>query len=233
MFATKSARMLGLSVLLCVALSLFGELTHHPVLLYICKPLATILILTVPLIQWRNQHSPYALFISIGLFFSLLGDVALLIPGRFFLYGLVFFLFAHISYLIAFSGNVEFPARPTVWLPYLALAATLFAILYPNLPAELRIPVALYALTLSSMAAQAMGRFLILKNHPARNAAIGALFFILSDSLLSLDHFHSAIFLAPVVILIPYYLAQWLIALSTDPLPPPAQNHYDAQTPSS
>ena len=105
MFATKSARMLGLSVLLCVTLSLFGELTHRSVLLYICKPLATILILTVPLIQWRNQHSPYALFISIGLFFSLLGDVALLFPERFFLYGLVFFLFAHISYLIAFSGQ--------------------------------------------------------------------------------------------------------------------------------
>jgi uncharacterized membrane protein YhhN len=215
MFATKSFRALGLSVLICVSLSLLGELTHHPVLLYIFKPLATILILGLPLSQWLKQRSSYALLIGIGLFFSLLGDGALLFPERYFLHGLVFFLLAHFIYLLAFSRNMKFPAHPGFWIFYFAFAAALCAFLIPNLPSTLKIPVALYAILLSSMAAQAMGRFLILKTRPARGAAIGALFFMLSDSLLSLDRFHSAILLAPVVILIPYYLAQWLIALST------------------
>ncbi len=219
MFTSKPIRVLGLSVLLCLSLALLGEFTRHPTLIYIFKPLATILVLAMPLAQWQRQRSPYARNISIGLFFSLLGDIALIFAERYFLYGLLFFLLAHITYLIAFSLKVKFPARPAVWPLYLAFAVILYAFEFSNLPVTLRIPVAVYALLLTSMAAQSMGRFLILKTVPAGNAAAGALFFLLSDALLSLDRFHAVISLAPVVILLPYYLAQWFIALSTLPCP--------------
>ena len=215
MFARTRTRIFGLLLLITVSLLLFGELARHPSIIYIFKPPATILILLVSLAQWHRYRAPYARYISIGLFFSFLGDLALIFPSRFFLLGLLFFLLAHIAYLVAFSRGLKFPTRPFIWLPYLTFGAALYAILFPNLPAELKIPVAFYALLLTSMAAQAMVRFIVFKNHPARSAAIGALLFMLSDSLLSLDRFHSSLPLAPAAILIPYYLAQWFIALST------------------
>ena len=93
---------------------------------------------------------------------------------------------------------------------------TLYVLLYPNVPFRLRLPVLLYSLLLASMAAQAMGRALLLKTTRSHRAAAGAFFFVLSDSLLAFDRFHSVILLSPVLILVPYYIAQWLIARSTD-----------------
>ncbi len=220
MFAISPNRIIGILVLLAVFFVLFGEFVHLPGLIYVFKPLATILILAISLRHWRQQHSVYPLFISVGLFFSLLGDIALIFPAQFFQQGLLFFLITHVAYLVAFSLHVRFFARPFMWFFYLAFGAALYAFLFPNLPAGLKISVAFYSLLLTSMAAQAMGRFLILKTQPTRFAAIGALFFMLSDSLLSLDRFHAHLPAVAFFVLIPYYLAQWLIALSTLPASP-------------
>jgi len=67
-----------------------------------------------------------------------------------------------------------------------------------------------------SMAAQAMGRSFLLRTSAARFAAIGALLFVLSDGLLALNRFYAPLRLAPLLILVPYYTGQWLIASSTD-----------------
>jgi uncharacterized membrane protein YhhN len=75
--------------------------------------------------------------------------------------------------------------------------------------------VAVYAFALATMAAQAMGRYLWLRTGAALLAAVGALFFMVSDGLLATDRFRAAIPYAAVVVLVPYYIAQMLIALST------------------
>ena len=210
-----SSNLVGLLVAIAVLLTLAGHLLSHPWLEYFFKPLASVLILSIALSQWRSDKRPYSFWIAIGLFFSLVGDIALLWPACYFLPGLAAFLVTHIAYLIAFTRDAKFPARPFIWLLYLAIAAALFILLFPDLPRGLKIPVALYSLLLATMASQAMGRFLVLKSRSTRNAALGAILFMLSDLLLAFDHFHSAIFLAPVLVLTPYYLAQWLIACST------------------
>jgi uncharacterized membrane protein YhhN len=207
----------GLLAAVAVLLGLAGHLLAHPWLAYLFKPLATVLILFIALSEWRSDKRLYSASIAIGLCFSLLGDVALLWPDLYFLPGLAAFLLTHLSYFVAFTRDAKFPARPSIWVLYLAIAAAMFAFLFPNLPSSLKIPVALYSLLLASMAAQAMGRYLILKTSPARLAATGALLFMLSDVLLAFDHFHSAIPFAPLLVLAPYYLAQWLIARSTAP----------------
>jgi uncharacterized membrane protein YhhN len=207
----------GLLAAVAVLLGLAGHLLAHPWLAYLFKPLATVLILFIALSEWRSDKRLYSASIAIGLCFSLLGDVALLWPDLYFLPGLAAFLVTHLSYLMAFTRDAKFPARPSVWVLYLAIASAVFVFLFPNLPSSLKIPVALYSLLLASMAAQAMGRYLTLKTSPARLAATGAILFMLSDLLLAFDHFHSAIPLAPLLVLTPYYLAQWLIARSTAP----------------
>jgi len=205
----------GSLVAIAVLLTLAGHLLSISWLSYLFKPLATLLLFSIAFSHWFSHRNPYALWIAIGLLFSLAGDVALLWPALYFLLGLAAFLLTHIAYLIAFTRDAKFPARLVIWLLYLAIAGAFYALLFPNLPNNLKAPVAFYALLLASMTAQATGRSLVLKTQPARLAAMGAILFMLSDLLLAFDRFHTALLLAPVLILIPYYLAQWLIALST------------------
>ena len=214
----NSSTLTGVLVAAAVALVLAGHLLLFPWLVYLFKPLATILILSIAFRNRRKLADSYSLWITTGLLCSLVGDVLLIWPSLFFLAGLSAFLLAHIAYLAAFTRDVKFPARPSIWFSYLAIAVALYAFLYPNLPVRLRLAVFIYSALLSSMAAQAMGRAILLKTTPSYRAAIGAIFFMLSDFLLAFDRFHVLILLAPVLILIPYYLAQWLIAHSTDSL---------------
>jgi uncharacterized membrane protein YhhN len=209
---TKTAAFLtAVAVILAIA----GQLADVPWLVYIFKPLATILIILVAFANWRARHDRYALWITVGLIFSLSGDIWLIWGARYFLFGLAAFLCAHIAYLIAFTRDVKFPARPIVWLLYLAIGAALCTILWPKLFAALKLPVALYTFFLASMAAQAMGRFLTLRTPFARLAAIGAAFFLLSDTLLAINEFYTPLPFSVLSVLGSYYLAQWLIASST------------------
>jgi uncharacterized membrane protein YhhN len=140
-----------------------------------------------------------------GLVLSLAGDVALLWPTRGFLPGLIAFLLAHAAYLVAFTRRTRLAAR---WLPfaiYAAVAGAILAVLWPGVPAALRIPVAVYVVFLSAMAAQASlagGRVL----------ALGGALFVASDALLATNKFHTPLPWAPLWILATYWSAQWCIA---------------------
>jgi uncharacterized membrane protein YhhN len=211
---------LSLVFLLAALSSVAGSFYANPRLHDLFTPLATTCILALAASNWLAFENSYALWITIGLFFSLLGDSALLRPAQYFLPGLVAFLFAHIAYLMAFTRDAKFPARLSIWLLYLLIAAALYLFLFPGLPAALKLPVVVYALVLASMAAQAMGRHFVLHSRPARLAAIGALFFMLSDALLSIDRFRAPLPRASLLILVPYFLGQGLIARSTSELRP-------------
>jgi|GEM_PF-5559891 hypothetical protein len=64
------------------------------------------------------------------------------------------------------------------------------------------------------MTAQAIGGSLPLGTRAAKLSAIGALFFLISDTFLAWDRFHGGLLLGPALVLVPYYVAQLLIALS-------------------
>ena len=71
--------------------------------LYIAKP-ATLIFL----ILWTLQISGWQghmLWFGLGLCFSLLGDIALLLSPRFFMVGLGSFLLAHIAYLVGLISS--------------------------------------------------------------------------------------------------------------------------------
>jgi uncharacterized membrane protein YhhN len=206
---------LSLVFLLAAVSSIAGNVSANLWLHDLATPLATILLVALAASNWRTFKKNYALWIAIGLLFSLLGDIALLRPAQYFLPGLVAFLFAHIAYLIAFTRDAKFPARFSIWLLFLCVAAALYLFLFPGLPGVLKLPVAVYAILLSSMAGQAMGRYLVLRCPAAHSAAIGALLFMFSDALLSIDRFRASLPRASLFILVPYFLGQWLIALST------------------
>jgi len=203
-----------LAVVLAVSLTLIGYYWPIVWLVYIFKPIATVLLILIALLLWIYDRSTYAQWIVVGLIFALLGDVLLMWPNQHFLAGLAAFLVTHAAYLVAFTRDCKFPARLAVWFAYVVAAIACYVLLLPTLPRGLRIPVAAYAILLSTMAGQAMGRFLVLKTGYAWRAALGALFFLLSDLLLAFDRFRGPLVWSTVLILVPYYVGQWLIASS-------------------
>jgi uncharacterized membrane protein YhhN len=211
----NSTIVLSLVFLLAAAFSVAGNFSAQSWLHDLFTPLATIVILALAFSNWLACKKNYALWISIGLFFSLLGDIALLRSAQCFVPGLVAFLFAHIAYLIAFTRDAKFPARLFIWLFYLLVATTMYLFLFPGLPGALKLPVAVYAILLTSMAGQAMGRYFVLNSQARQFAAFGALLFMVSDIILSIDRFRAPLPRASLLILTPYFLGQWLIALST------------------
>jgi uncharacterized membrane protein YhhN len=142
---------------------------------------------------------------------SLAGDVFLMVPG-YFIPGLVSFLCAHLAYIALFKrGQPWFPSRVALLVP-LGFAGVMYAVLwFGGLPAGLRGPVAAYVLVIALMAAQAIGRAMVLKHRGALWVALGAGFFMLSDTLLALNKFVTPLPLAPLWVLATYYTAQVLI----------------------
>ncbi len=142
---------------------------------------------------------------------SLAGDVFLMFPG-FFIPGLVSFLVAHLFYVALFkSGQAWFPHRGAL-AATLGIGVAMYAFLWAGgLPPALRAPVAAYVLVIALMAAQAIGRATVLRDAPSLWVAIGAGFFMLSDSLLATNRFVTPLPMAQVWVLATYYAAQALI----------------------
>ncbi|WP_158268852.1 lysoplasmalogenase [Salinibacterium hongtaonis] len=133
------------------------------------------------------------------------GDFALVIPGELmFLLGLIFFLAAHVVYIVAISSSLRVRRIPFVALAYAGWWIALVALLAPNV-GWLVWPLAIYGLVLGGMASVALG------SHPA--VACGAFLFVVSDTVLALNRFMPSIELPvpDIVIMATYILAQGFI----------------------
>ena len=143
---------------------------------------------------------------------SLAGDVFLMLSEHLFIPGLVSFLLAHLCYIALFKQGVGWFGHRGALGGTLALGIGMYAFLWHGgLPAALRVPVAVYVVVIALMAAQAIGRAAVLGDRTARQVALGACFFMLSDSLLATNRFVQPLPLAQVWVLATYYAAQAFI----------------------
>jgi alkylglycerol monooxygenase len=146
-----------------------------------------------------------------ALSFSMIGDVLLMFNG-YFVFGLVAFLCAHLAYIALFKQSMPwFPHRGAL-LATLAYGCAMYAFLFSHLPDALKLPVAAYVLVIALMGAQALGRASVLPGAASRNVALGALFFMLSDTLLAINRFVQPLPVSGLWVLSSYYVAQFLIA---------------------
>ena len=164
-------------------------------------------------VAWLAEHLPEKsqtwLVRALGL--SWVGDVLLLYPGLF-MPGLVAFLVAHVCYawLLTRDAPARPPAKPFVCC--MAAGVLVYAGLWFNgLPPAMRMPVAAYVAVLASMAALAWGRYLHRQDRGSAWVAVGAMVFMVSDTLLAIDRFVSPLPYAGLWVLATYYLAQGLI----------------------
>lgn len=223
--SSSRTRMIALAVSCAAAAAILGGVlaggdagSAWQWLRWIAKPLTTLLILVAAALAWRPVSPRYRFWIVAGLVFSLTGDVLLMLPADLFVAGLVAFLGGHLCFITAFLGDSRFGTRPLAWLACLLVGGVITVLLWPSIPPALRPAVAVYALVLSSMGAQALGRAWFHAGdalaRPARRAAVGSLLFMLSDSLLAWNRFHLALPLATLWVLGSYYAAVWFIARS-------------------
>ncbi len=202
----------GVSATLAIGLPLLSPSLSW--LAYGFMPLTLILLLALALAAPPSQPPRYRRGIVTGLAFSLAGDVFLMLPRDRFLAGLCCFLLAHVGYLVALTSDSRFAVKA---LPFVLLGGTgtvLMLVLWAGIPPALRLPVLVYAGVLLAMAAQAASRALDRRTSLAVAAAMGAILFVASDSLLALKRFGYPIPASRVLVLAPYFVAQWLIALS-------------------
>lgn len=205
--------LLTIAIVLSAALAIRADGRGVRRMVYVFKPLTTILVLALA----ATAHDPvaprYQALVCAGLVFSLAGDVFLMLPRDRFVAGLASFLVAHGFYVAAFA-----PWPPALRAPAALLLLVLFgAVLMRALWARvggLRAPVAVYAAALLAMAWQAAERWMAFGTTPALLAMAGAALFVVSDSALAWGRFRERLPNGERVVLSTYFAAQWLIALS-------------------
>lgn len=182
---------------------------------YVTKP-ATLLLL----IAWFTQSSGWVnggLWFGLALVFSLAGDVLLQLPERFFLFGLVAFLTAHLCYLVGFNLD-PFPLRWEIILPIAIVLATGIWIARRVLrglnrspeTAKMKGPVVVYSSAISLMLLSAL-LCLLRPEWPLTGAilaSVGALLFFISDSVLATGRFVQKMRFYDEIVMVTYHLGQ-------------------------
>lgn len=206
---------LGLAVVDWLALY-FGWLRLH----WVAKPatLLALIVATYTLSHWQGAM----LWFGLGLLFSLIGDIVLLWPKRFF-GGLAAFLFAHGLYVIGFDPLVALRLRPELGLillvvlpPGLMVGRVLLPALWAS-PSNRKwiVPVSVYSLVISLMLTSAL--LSLARADWQREAAwlvsIGAVLFYTSDSLLAYDRFVRRLVHGQFWVMVTYHLGQAGIVL--------------------
>lgn len=213
---TKTEKSFSVLFFIIVIVELvFGSTESLSQLHYFSKPLILIALIVFFYKQSKHLNKSIRVITLLALMFSLIGDVLLMFVNKsanFFMSGLVAFLIAHIMYISVFykSRNKTANKLPIIVI-LLIYASGLFYFLIDGL-GEMLIPVLLYLLVILTMATTAF-----IRKRSNRDSYklvfIGAVFFMISDSLLALNKFYEPLPFSNISIILTYALAQYLIVL--------------------
>lgn len=174
------------------------------------KPLLMPQLLAYYLLASRGPE----LIVTAALAAGFLGDVFLMFQGGFLIFGILAFCAGHLFYIAAFLhrlGSVEM--QPWLILPAL-IFVTYGALVYSRLKQHIRITKAAlipYIAVLLTMGFSAFAYFINSVSIGSIAVFLGAIFFILSDSLLSFDLFIKQKKWRTVAVMATYTLAQGLL----------------------
>ncbi|WAC03218.1 lysoplasmalogenase [Lacinutrix neustonica] len=181
---------------------------------YISKPLIVGALLFYFISKSKHLSFNIRKLTVLALGFSLIGDILLLFVFKskaFFITGLLAFLIAHVMYSLLFFKQRNKSKKPQICIVLLVVyALILFWFLKSGLN-DLLIPVILYMLVLLTMATLAFLRQGRANTVSYNLVLIGALIFIISDSLLAINKFYTPVPLSSFSIMFTYALAQLLI----------------------
>lgn len=143
----------------------------------------------------------------VAVLFCAAGGVALeLEAGKYFMFGLVFFLLAHVMYIVTFSRDLKVQKSRIPAVVLLVIYGLIMAfVLRPSL-GEMALPVYFYLVVITTM-----GIFAALRASKSKLVLYGAISFIVSDSILAINKFLVPVLASDYLVMITYYLAQFLI----------------------
>ena len=205
------------------ALNILSAVIELPLLRTLTKPLLMPMLLLYVFTQTHILIRNKLIFILV---FAWLGDMFLLIPGNsplYFQLGLGSFLIMQIAYIRLFSSqssagyfNVDqWFSLPII--PVLIYIVGFLAFLVPLISVALYVPVGLYALALGAMLYAA---YLRKMDSSYYLIFIGAIFFVISDSLLALAKFYFSFSGNSIYVMFTYIMAQLLLILGLCKLQP-------------
>jgi len=178
-----------------------------------CAPIISLMAFIVFTGFKFTREYRYRQLILIGLVFSCFGDAFLDCKStNFFIEGVLAFAVAQLCFITAFGWK---PLRLLVGVIFYALGGYAVSILLTgSVTGVLAKGVPIYASLLLGMAWRANARVENTTNLPKLLGAVGAIFFLISDSFLSFNMFYSPIKHSDLVVISTYYIAQLGITLT-------------------
>ncbi|NIG52202.1 lysoplasmalogenase [Chitinophaga sp. Cy-1792] len=208
------SRWLILFLIVLVADVVFTGL-HLETYRYVSKPLLTIILAIYAVSEGHNIRGSFRAFLLLALLFSFGGDVLLMfdhVNPLYFMLGLGSFLLAHVMY-ITFFLKIRYSNLPAPYCkyPFIFLHAAFLIwfilFLFPYLGA-LRIPVIIYALTISITVQSVLHAFHFKWQPEGWYCITGAVLFMISDSLIAVGKFYHPLPANGVWVMLTYGLAQ-------------------------
>ena len=165
------------------------------------------------LLAWRaNLPGSQSLLLGLALAFGALGDVLLDWSGSLFAAGLGAFLIGHLLYIGLFWTNRPKPTRlsrgETSIVLGLAVFATVMSVYLIPATGDMAPAVAIYMGAITGMVVSA-----VVLQLPERWLMVGALLFLISDTILAVSKFRSPVPGRALLVWPTYYIGQFLIAL--------------------
>ena len=142
--------------------------------------------------------------LALALALGSVGDALLDISSAYFVYGLVAFLLGHVVYTICFMRTGRLRPGGLAAVGLVIYSAVFVVWLWPSLGA-MRVPVLIYIAAITAMAATSF--------RVGGWVAVGAVLFLISDSLLAANRFKMEIPLRDWLVWLTYYGGQVAIAL--------------------
>ena len=178
---------------------------------FVCKPATMVALIVVAVVlDPAGGQGDRRVWFVVALVFSLAGDVFLMLPRDAFISGLAAFLLAHVCYVVGFWTDPPGAAAMVVATVVVVIAVAPIAVRILRALApqrEMRGPVSAYMLVIAAMVASAVASGNVV-------AAVGAVAFAGSDSLIAWNRFVRPLAGAGVVIMVTYHLGQILLTLS-------------------
>jgi uncharacterized membrane protein YhhN len=195
---------------------LFGILLGSTLIQQICKPLLMPVLAIHFISRSASKTWKEGKWVIPALFLSWLGDILLMFQDKdslFFLAGLASFMLAHVCYIILFHSIRVREMIKSKILPVIVVViyySTLISFLSAYL-GDMKLPVRIYGIVISIMLILAWHMWELKKNSAGKWMLVGAVLFVMSDSILAINKFYDSFELAGVAIMLTYGLAQLCI----------------------
>lgn len=212
---TKSERSFSIIfAIILIAELICGSIESLYQLHYISKPA---IVMSLIVFFWKDSHAvskSIRTLTLLALLFSLLGDVLLMFvehSPNYFMFGLLAFLLAHIMYILVFSKHRNASKKSIGFIILMTIYAIGLFYFLRNGLGEMLVPVLIYTTVILTMSITAFLREGKVTNISYHFVFLGAILFMVSDSLLALNKFYEALPLANILIMLSYALAQFFI----------------------